>query len=91
VPYSLSAPFTVIDLGDVGEAAAVVVLETGHAFASYDLAGAQVLRMGELARELGHVLGRPLVAKEVPVLGRSCPVRLHARSVRRRRRDVDSL
>jgi uncharacterized protein YbjT (DUF2867 family) len=66
VPYSLSAPFTVIDLHDIGEAAAVVLLEAGHAYASYDLAGAQVLTMGELARELGHVLGRSLVAKEVP-------------------------
>jgi uncharacterized protein YbjT (DUF2867 family) len=66
VPYSLSAPFTVIDIHDVGEAAAVVLLEAGHAYANYDLAGARVLTMGELAHELGHVLGRPLVAKEVP-------------------------
>ena len=41
IPYSPEAPFTVIDLADVAEAAAIVLLDDGHDFATYELAGAE--------------------------------------------------
>jgi NAD(P)H dehydrogenase (quinone) len=73
MPYSLSAPFTVIDLHDVGEAAAALLLEGGQAYASYDLAGPELLTMHELVQQAGDVLGRPLVAREVQSWERAAP------------------
>jgi NAD(P)H dehydrogenase (quinone) len=55
----------VIDLYDIGQVAAALLLESGHAYASYDLAGAELLTMRELAQQTADVLGRPLVASEV--------------------------
>jgi uncharacterized protein YbjT (DUF2867 family) len=73
VPYSLSAPFTVIDVYDIAQAAAIVLLQSGHEYASYDLAGAEVLTMGELVERAGRSLGRPLVPTEVPPWGFPLP------------------
>ncbi len=66
VPYSLQAPFTVIDLADVGEAAARLLLEDGHACATYELAGPEVLSMGAMVDQAAVALGRPLRAREIP-------------------------
>ena len=60
VPYSLDAPFTVIDVADVADASAAVVLGDGHAFATYELAGPELLSMGELIARAGATLGRRL-------------------------------
>lgn len=65
VPYSLDAPFSVIDVVDVAEAAATVLLEGGHAFATYELTGPDLLTMGELIEQAGAALGRPLTGTVV--------------------------
>ncbi|MCW2719257.1 SDR family oxidoreductase [Pseudonocardia sp.] len=56
VPYSVDAPFSPVDLLDVAEAAARVVVESGHEHASYELAGPELLStkdMAEVLREAG--------------------------------------
>lgn len=59
VPYDVDAPFGFLDLADLGAAAAVVLLEEGHAGATYELASRQTT-VRELAAERG------LVAERVP-------------------------
>jgi uncharacterized protein YbjT (DUF2867 family) len=64
VPYSLSAPFTVIDVYDIAEVAATVLLEKDHTYATYELAGAERLSMDQMVDLAGEAVGRPLIAKE---------------------------
>lgn len=52
LPYCADAPFGFLDLDDLGEAAATVLLEDGHAGATYELASRQAT-VAELAAEAG--------------------------------------
>ena len=49
-----------VDARDIGEAAAVVLTESGHANRAYDLTGPAALEYGEVAAILSDVLGRPI-------------------------------
>jgi NAD(P)H dehydrogenase (quinone) len=60
VPYDLHSRFAVIDVEDIAEVSAMVASEDGHAYATYELAGPEVLTMAELTALLGAVLGRAL-------------------------------
>ncbi|WP_326641275.1 NAD(P)H-binding protein [Streptosporangium sp. NBC_01755] len=64
VPYSVSAPFAPVDVHDVAEAAAVVLTESGHDFATYELSGPRLLDTREMGATLGEALGIPVVAVE---------------------------
>ena len=57
VPYRTSAPFTPVDLIDVAEAAAVVLTEGDHRYASYELCGPGVLDTDGMAADLTTLLG----------------------------------
>ncbi|MDF1602153.1 NAD(P)H-binding protein [Nocardioides sp. YIM 152315] len=59
VPYDVDAPFGLLDLADLGAAAASVLLEDGHDGATYELATRRTTTR-ELAEEAG------LVAERVP-------------------------
>ncbi|MBZ5740721.1 SDR family oxidoreductase [Nocardioides mangrovi] len=52
VPYDVDAPFGLLDLADLGAAAARVLTEDGHAGATYELASRQTT-VRELAAEAG--------------------------------------
>ena len=52
VPYSPDVPFGFLDLADLGRAAAVVLTESGHVGATYELA-TRVATVRELADEAG--------------------------------------
>lgn len=52
LPYRPDAPFGFLDLADLGAAAATVLLEDGHAGATYELAGRRAT-VAELAAEAG--------------------------------------
>lgn len=67
VPYSLDAPFTLVDLSDVAEVAARVLTEPGHARATYELAGPEHTTVRELAAQASAVLGRHVDAVEIDV------------------------
>jgi uncharacterized protein YbjT (DUF2867 family) len=49
-----------VDARDVGEAAAVVLTESGHANRAYDLTGSEALDYREVAAIFSDVLGRPI-------------------------------
>ena len=53
VPYSLDAPFSLVDLSDVAEAAATVLTEPGHGAATYELAGPRPVTVRQVAAVLG--------------------------------------
>ncbi|HET9021649.1 MAG TPA: NmrA family NAD(P)-binding protein [Ornithinibacter sp.] len=61
VPYSLDAPFSTVDVDDVGEVAARILLEPGREDdATHDLAGPEVLTTRQMGRVATTVLGRPV-------------------------------
>ncbi|UYM06117.1 SDR family oxidoreductase [Solicola gregarius] len=62
VAYSPRKPFGLVDLADVAEAAATVLLSDTHIGATYELGGPDLVDVHDVARAAGQVLGR-----EVPV------------------------
>ena len=66
VPYDLAARVAMVDLEDVGEAAARVLAEPGHGGATYELCGPDLPDSREIAATLGRVLSRPVRAERVP-------------------------
>ena len=60
VPYDVDAPFGFLDLADLGEAAATVLLADGHTGATYELASRQAT-VRELATEHGLTAERVAV------------------------------
>lgn len=63
VPYSVETRLGMVDLEDVAVAAAVVLTQPGHAGATYELAGAEVLTQTEVAAILSWQLGHPVQAE----------------------------
>ena len=62
MPFSTSAKFSVVDLGDLAEATARIATEAGHEGATYQLAGPELLSQDDMARILTELLGRPVRA-----------------------------
>lgn len=60
VPWDTSRRFSVVDLGDVADVATLILLEDGHDFASYELAGPEPLSMHTMVEQLGELTGAPL-------------------------------
>jgi len=67
VPYSTQAPLSLVDLEDVAEAAAEVLTAPGHAGASYELAGPEVLTPAAIADALSRGLQRPVHAEQMTI------------------------
>jgi uncharacterized protein YbjT (DUF2867 family) len=67
VPYGVETRLGMVDLEDVAEAAATVLTEGGHAGATYELAGADVLSPVKVAAILERQLARPVHAQAVPL------------------------
>ncbi len=65
VPYSTSARFSLVDLRDVAEAAAVVLTQPGHEGATYELCGPERLSSLDAAEAFAWNLGRPVQAKSL--------------------------
>lgn len=62
VPYDPDRPFGLVDLADVAEAAARVLLDDGHTGATYELGGPRPVSVRDVAAAAAEVLG-----VEVPV------------------------
>jgi len=60
VPYAVDTRLGLVDLEDVAQAAARVLTEPGHAGASYELGGPEVLSQAEIATVLAEELHRPV-------------------------------
>lgn len=67
VPYAVDTRLSMVDLIDVGEAAARVLTEAGHDYAIYELCGAEALSQTEVANIAAEKLGRPVQAECVPL------------------------
>jgi uncharacterized protein YbjT (DUF2867 family) len=67
MPFSVSVPLSVVDLADVAEAAARILLEPGHAMATYQIAGPEMLSQADMAGVLSDLLGRPIRAVAKPL------------------------
>ena len=65
VPYAITAPFTLVDLHDVAQAAATVLCEDGHIGGIYELAGAEQLTPAQMAAAMEQQLSRPVRAEQV--------------------------
>ena len=67
VPYATETRLSMVDLEDVAEAAAIVLIEEGHAGAIYELVGAEALSQIEVAEILERQLACPIRAQAVPL------------------------
>lgn len=64
MPFATHARFSLADLADLAEAAAIVATQPGHELATYQLAGPRALSSVDCAAILTEVLGRPIIAQE---------------------------
>jgi uncharacterized protein YbjT (DUF2867 family) len=67
VPYSIDAQFSLVDLKDVAQTAAIVLSETGHAGAVYELAGSERLTPRQVASIFGKCLNADVRAEEISI------------------------
>jgi NAD(P)H dehydrogenase (quinone) len=63
VPYPLETRLSLVDLRDVGEAAAIVLTQAGHGGATYELVGTGPLSQSDVASAIGAALGRDVRAE----------------------------
>jgi uncharacterized protein YbjT (DUF2867 family) len=64
VPYSVHSKFSFIDLEDIAEAAKIVLTESDHSNAIYELAGTDPMSHTETAQIIRHVLKRDVLAEK---------------------------
>lgn len=64
VPYSVNSKFSFVDLEDIAEVAKMVLTESNHVNAIYELAGTPALSHVEVAEILSHVLKRDVRAEK---------------------------
>lgn len=62
VPFRVDAPFGLVDLADLGEAAANVCVDNTHHGATYELGGPATVTIADYARIVSDVLGRDVTA-----------------------------
>jgi uncharacterized protein YbjT (DUF2867 family) len=67
MPFSATSKFNVVDLSDLAEACARVMIEAGHEGATYELGGPQSLSQNDMAAILTKLLGRPIRAEGKPI------------------------
>lgn len=65
VPYSVDTRLSMVDLEDVAQVAALVLLQSGHAGATYELVGNESISPAEAATVLSRQLERPVRAEPV--------------------------
>lgn len=63
MPFSIESRFSVVDLGDLADAVAIVLSGDGHEGATYQLAGPQALNQCDMAGIISEVVGRPVHAR----------------------------
>lgn len=65
VPYPTCSRISMVDLEDLGEAAAIVLSNAEHRGAVYEIVGTEAFTQDETAVMIGKVLGREVVARQV--------------------------
>lgn len=66
-PYPPETRLSLVDVADVGEAAATILTEPGHLGATYELCGTGPMSQHEVAGILAGVLGFPIRAEMTPL------------------------
>ena len=67
LPYALDRPLGFVDMADLAEAVAKVVLEAGHDFATYQIASDEHLSGEDIARILSQVTGTTIGTRRIPL------------------------
>ena len=67
VPYSPESRLSMVDLEDVAQVAAMVLTESGHQNAIYELVGVPAISQTGIANVLGEKLNRPVVVEVIPL------------------------
>ena len=67
VPYPVETKLSLVDLGDVAEAAALVLTGNGHSGATYELVGTLPMSQIEIAETFGRALQSAVRAEAEPV------------------------
>lgn len=67
MPFNTRVKFSVADLADLAAATAKVATETGHLYATYELAGPEPLSQDDMAAIISGVIGKPVTARQVPL------------------------
>lgn len=66
VPYSTDAKFSMLDLDDLAQAAAIVIRDSrNHYQATYELCGAQILSSADIAKLSAEFIKKPVQAVEL--------------------------
>ena len=63
VPYPIETRLSLVDLDDVAEAAALVLTNSGHSGATYELVGTAPLSQVEIAEAFSRALNKPIRAE----------------------------
>ena len=63
MPFSIEAKFNIVDLADLAEAVAKVLMEKGHEGATYQLAGPQSLSQIDMAKIISNLTGKEVTAE----------------------------
>ncbi|WP_369029612.1 MULTISPECIES: SDR family oxidoreductase [Streptomyces] len=66
LPFNPESRISMLDLRDLAEAAARVLTEPGHDYATYELAG-PLTSLKEMAVDISAATGRSLITRQVPV------------------------
>lgn len=65
MPYPPETRLSLVDLYDVAEVAAKVIMEPNHTYATYELVGTSPLSQNQIAQELSLHLKRKIIASEI--------------------------
>ena len=66
-PYPAETRISMVDLEDVAEAVAIVMIDSGHDWATYELAGPQPLTQSEVCAQLSEKLERSIRAAPITI------------------------
>jgi len=67
VPYPAETALSLVDLQDVAAVAAKLLTESGHSYATYELAGTEPLSQTAVADTFSQILQRPVEVHSVPL------------------------
>ena len=67
IPYPPQARTSLLDLGDLGQAASTVLTDPGHSNAVYEIVGTGPLTQEEIAGSIGRHLNRVVKVEEAPL------------------------
>ena len=65
MPFNTDVQFNVVDLKDLAEAVAIIAIEQGHQYATYELAGPESLSQQQMANIITDVIGKPVSAEAI--------------------------